>query len=92
MHVVLQGDGQPVHEGGAWRDGVAVKDLAALLLGNEDALLRKLSAQTLLLSFLGGGVEGAAGVGMEIKWGWRDDDALLRKLGAQTLLLSFLGQ
>lgn len=52
VHIVLQRDRQPVHEGRSGGDGVAVKYLAALLLGNQDALLGKLLTQPLLLSFL----------------------------------------
>lgn len=52
VHVVLQGDGQAVHEGGAGGDGVGVKYLAALFLGDVDALLEELLAQPLLLFLL----------------------------------------
>lgn len=52
MDVVLQGDRQAMHEGGPWGDGVGVKDLALVLLGNLDALLLELYAQLFFLSLL----------------------------------------
>ena len=52
MNVVLQGDGEPVHERGAWGDCVAVKQLRLVFDRDVDALLGKLFSQPLLLFFL----------------------------------------
>ena len=52
VDVVLQGNGQPVHEGGAWCDCVAVKQLRLLFDRDLDALLGKLLPQPLLLFLL----------------------------------------
>lgn len=52
VDVVLQGNGQPVHEGGAWCDCVTVKQLRFLLDWDLDALLGKLLPQPLLLFLL----------------------------------------
>jgi len=52
VDVVLQGNRQPVHEGGSRCDGVAVKHVRLFLDRNLDALLCKLLSQPLLLLFL----------------------------------------
>jgi len=52
VDVVLQGNRQPVHEGGSRCDGVAVKHIRLFLNGNLDALLCKLLSQPLLFLFL----------------------------------------
>ena len=52
VDVVLQGDGEPVHERGAWGDRVAVKQLRLVFDRDLDALLGKLLSQALLLFFL----------------------------------------
>ncbi len=52
MDIVLQGNRQPVHEGGPRCDGVAVKHIRLLFDRNRDALLCKLLSQPLLLLFL----------------------------------------
>ena len=52
VDVVLQGNGEAVHEGRAGRDGVAVKDIRLVLHWNLDALLGKLLTQLLLLFLL----------------------------------------
>ena len=52
MDVVLQGNGEAVHEGGAGRDGVAVKHIRFVLDRNLDALLGELLTQLLFLLLL----------------------------------------
>lgn len=52
MDVVLEGEGEAVHEWRAGRDDVAVKHVGALLARDLDALARKLLAQLLLLGLL----------------------------------------
>ena len=52
VDVVLQGNGQPVHEGCAWCDCVAVKDVRLVLHRDVDSLLGKLLPQLLLLLLL----------------------------------------
>ncbi len=52
VDVVLQRHAQPVHEGRARCDGVAVPDLCLLLAGHMHTLLLKLQAQALLFCFL----------------------------------------
>lgn len=52
MDVILQGNGQPVHERGARGDCVAVKQLGLLFDRNLDALLGKLLAKPCLFLLL----------------------------------------
>ena len=52
MDVVLQGNRQPVHEGGSRCDGVAIEHIRLFFDRNLDALLCKLLSQPLLLLFL----------------------------------------
>ena len=52
MDVVLQGNRQPVHEGGSRGDGVAVEHIRLFFDRNLDALLCELLSQPLLLLFL----------------------------------------
>lgn len=50
VHIVLQGNGQAVHEGGAGGDGVAVPHMRRVLFGDVNALLPELLPQALLLT------------------------------------------
>jgi len=52
VDIVLQGNRQPVHEGGSRCDGVAVEHIRLFLDRNLDALLCELLSQPLLLLFL----------------------------------------
>ena len=52
VDVVLEGDGEPEHEGGARGDDIAVPRALTALLWNPDALLLKLRPEPGLLCFL----------------------------------------
>lgn len=52
VNVVLQGNGEPVHEGCAWCDCVAVKHIRLVFHWDFDTLLSKLLTQLLFLFLL----------------------------------------